>query len=159
MLANVKQPEKCLSWPSNRLEEENYPLKIMKRKAPVSKDLIIEASRTSFGIDFLYSSGIMRFSGDSYPENAGDFFQPLLHWVKDFVRVPRNMTQVEFRVKYFNTSTSKYLFQIMEMLHDYQAKGNTVKVFWIIQGEDDDMLDTWRELMNELEMEYAVKGE
>jgi len=131
----------------------------MKRKAPVSKDLIIEATRTSLGIEYLYSKGLLRLSGDSYPENAADFFQPLLQWVNEYVRVPHEQTTVEFRVKYFNTSSSRYIFQIMEILHTFEARDNAVKVVWISQGQDDDMLDTWRELMDELEMAYAVESE
>jgi hypothetical protein len=107
VLANVIQHKKCLSWPSNRLEEENHPLQNMNRKTPVSKDLFIEATRTSFGNDFLHSIGIMRFSGDSNPENAGGGSAPF-------------------------------------------AMGKRLRRA---------MLDTWREHMNELEMEYAVKGE
>jgi predicted membrane GTPase involved in stress response len=100
----------------------------------------------------------LQFSGDSYPENAADFFQPLLQWVNNYVRVPHEQTTVEFRLKYFNTSSSRYIFQIMEILHGYQARGNAVKVVWKSQGQDDDMLDTWREIMDELEMPYAVES-
>lgn len=131
----------------------------MKRKAPVSKDLIIGSTRTTLGIEFLNSKGVLRLSGDSFPENAADFFQPLLQWVKDYVRVPHEQTKVEFQVKYFNTSSSRYIFQIMEILHAFEGQGNAVQVVWISHGQDDDMLDTWRELMDELEMAYAVESE
>lgn len=131
----------------------------MKRKAPVSKDLIIEATRTTLGVEFFYSKGLLRLSGDSFPENAADFFQPLLQWVKDYVGAAHEQTKVEFRVKYFNTSSSRYIFQIMEILHGFEGQGNPVQVVWISHGQDDDMLDTWRELMDELEMAYAVESE
>ncbi len=131
----------------------------MKRKTPGSKDLIIEATRTTLGVEFLYSKGVLRLTGDSYPENAADFFLPLLKWVKDYVRVLHEQTTVEFRVKYFNTSSSRYIFQIMEILHAFEARDNAVKVVWISQGQDDDLLETWRELMDELEMAYVVESE
>ncbi len=131
----------------------------MKRKTPGSKDLFIEATRTTLGVEFLYSKGVLRLTGDSYPENAADFFLPLLKWVKDYVRVLHEQTTVEFRVKYFNTSSSRYIFQIMEILHAFEARDNAVKVVWISQGQDDDLLETWRELMDELEMAYVVESE
>ena len=101
----------------------------------------------------------MRFLGNSYPENAVDFFQPLLQWVHDYVRIPRKHTLVEFRVNYFNTSSSKYLFQIMEFICAFHAKGNPVKVIWVSNEENNEMLDTWHEIMGELEMDYEVKSQ
>jgi hypothetical protein len=129
----------------------------MKKKAPVPRDLNIAATPTSFGIEFLFKEGLLRFSGNSYPENAVDFFQPLLNWVEDYLQVPRQQTLVEYRVNYFNTSSSKYLFQIMELINAFHQKGNTVNVVWVSNEENDEMLETWREIMGELEMEYAVK--
>lgn len=129
----------------------------MKKKAPVPRDLNIAATPTSFGIEFLFKEGLLRFSGNSYPENAVDFFQPLLNWVVDYLQIPRQQTLVEYRVNYFNTSSSKYLFQIMELINAFHQKGNTVNVVWVSNKENDEMLETWREIMGELEMEYAVK--
>ena len=131
----------------------------MKKKPLVPQALKIEASPTSFGIEFKGSEGLLRFLGNSYPENAVDFFQPLLQWVHDYVRIPRKHTLVEFRVNYFNTSSSKYLFQIMEFICAFHAKGNPVKVIWVSNEENNEMLDTWHEIMGELEMDYEVKSQ
>jgi len=131
----------------------------MKRKTTVSRDLMIKPTRTSFGVEFLFSEGILRFSGDSYPENSVDFFLPLLQWVSEFVTYPCKNVTVELRVKYFNTSTSKYLFQIMELLQTYHAKGNELNITWFSQGNDDDVLETWRELMHELDLSFDVINE
>jgi hypothetical protein len=126
----------------------------MKNKTQVSKDLIIEPTRTTFGIEFFFEQRLLRFSGDSYPENAFDFFNPLLQWIKKLVNHSRIPVLVEFRVNYFNTSSSKYLFQILEMLHAYRSKGNTVSVTFFMQENGDDTFETWRELMDELELPF-----
>ncbi|MEE4176785.1 MAG: DUF1987 domain-containing protein [Bacteroides sp.] len=129
----------------------------MKKKAPVLRDLMIAATPASFGVEFRINEGLLRFSGNSYPENAVDFFQPLLNWVRDYVRNTRQQTLVEFRINYFNTSSSKYLFQIMEIMNAFRQKGNPVEVVWISNAENDEMLETWREIMIELELEYTLK--
>lgn len=131
----------------------------MKKKTLVLQDLRIEASPASFGVEFLNAEGLMRFSGNSYPENAVDFFQPLLQWVQDYVRFPHKQTLVEFRVNYFNTSSSKYLFQILEILSGLSAKGHTVEVVWVSTDENQEMLETWREIVGELELEYRLDGQ
>ena len=131
----------------------------MKKNPKVLRDLRIDASPTTFGIEFLSSEGLIKFTGNSYPENAVDFFQPLLQWVKAYVRFHRQKTLVEFRVNYFNTSSSKYLFQILELLDSFRAKGNQVDIEWVVNEENEEMLDTWREIMGELELEYRTKSQ
>lgn len=131
----------------------------MKKKVAASKDLLVSPTRTSFGIEFLFSQGVLKFTGHSYPENSVEFFQPLLNWVKDLTSFPGKKIRVELRVKYFNTSTSKYLFQIMELLQAYHAKGNELDIIWFSSGNDDDMLDSWREIMHELDLGFGIEHE
>jgi hypothetical protein len=131
----------------------------MKNKTQVSKDLIIEPTGTSFGVEFLFDQRLLRFSGDSYPENAFDFFNPLLQWIKILVNHSRKPVFVEFKVNYFNTSSSKFLFQILEMLHAFRDKGNTVCVSFLMQENGDDTFETWKELMDELELPFEKQKE
>lgn len=129
----------------------------MVKKVSVSKDLLIKPTRTTFGIEFLFSKGVFRFSGDSYPENSVDFFQPLLNRITEYLHFPSENLTVEFRVNYFNTSTSKYLFQIMELLAAYQANGHQLDITWYSSGNDDDMLEAWREIMLELDLSFRIE--
>jgi len=120
-------------------------------------DLVIKATRSTFGIEFLTSAGILRFSGDSYPENSSEFFEPLIRWVKRFVSIPHPKVRVEFKVNYFNTSSSKYLFLILSLLKNYQDLGNHVQFVWYVKSPDDEMIETWREIMEELQLKFTTQ--
>jgi hypothetical protein len=120
------------------------------------KELIIEPTKTTFFVNFDFSNGIIRFSGNSFPENAIEFFQPLIDKLKLSLRNYKKPLKVIFQVNYFNTSSSKYLFKIMEVLEQHQNKGNEVEVIWhFVEGEED-MLETWSELIGELDLEFKI---
>jgi hypothetical protein len=120
------------------------------------KEIVIEPTKTTFGVVFNFSKGKLHFTGNSYPENAIEFFQPLINKLKTYLKSSRKALEVVFEVNYFNTSSSKYLFKIMELIDEYSKRGNEVKIFWHFFDGEEDMLETWRELMNELDLEFSV---
>ncbi len=120
------------------------------------KDLYVEPTKTTFGVEFNYSEGLLKLEGNSYPENAIEFFQPLIDWARDFTKANRKAVRLDLKVNYFNTSSSKYIFKLMEIFHDYQKRGNKVEVNWHFFEGQEDMLETWQELMGELDMKYQL---
>ncbi len=129
---------------------------LVKQSDPFMEDLNIEPTKTTFGVRFHSTNGFMEIKGNSYPENAIEFFQPLLDWVRNFTKANRKPVRLVFKVNYFNTSSSKYIFKLMEIFHEYQKRGNKIEVQWqFFQGQED-MLETWQELMGELDMKYQV---
>ena len=70
--------------------------------------LEIEGTLTMPRILFDAKLGMLSMEGKCIPENAGDFFQPVVHWVEAYLRKPRPFTNIIFKLEYFNTSTSKY---------------------------------------------------
>ncbi|MFO7979132.1 MAG: DUF1987 domain-containing protein [Bacteroidales bacterium] len=120
------------------------------------KEIIVEPTKTTFSVLFDFSKGLLHFSGNSYPENAIEFFQPLINKLKNVLKNYHKPLEVVFVVNYFNTSSSKYMFKIMELLDQYKRKGNVVQVYWHLQPGEEDMLETWHELMDELDMDFTV---
>lgn len=128
-------------------------------KNGLCRDLIIEPTLSTFGIEFLYSKGILRFSGKSYPDNSRMFFDPLVAWVDNLINSGQKIIRVEFAVSYFNTSSSKYLFQIMLRLKQFQQQGNQLDFVWHLPSNDEETAETWKEIMEELQLEYTVSSE
>ncbi len=46
------------------------------------ENLIIEGSKTKAYINFNKDSGLLEIGGESYPENALEFFKPVYDWLK-----------------------------------------------------------------------------
>ena len=50
-------------------------------------DLNIASSQSTPGIESDTNAGILRMHGDSYPENSFEFFDPIIQWIEDYLRL------------------------------------------------------------------------
>jgi len=91
------------------------------------------------GVDFNYQTGICTLSEESYMEESYSFYKPLMDWIREYFVTKKTM-EFNFRYTYFNTSTSKMIIEILELLEQKKAEGNTINVNWYLPADDPDML-------------------
>ena len=70
--------------------------------------------------------GIFEISQMSLPEDAVDFYTPILAWLKDYAKDPNPETVFNMKLEYFNTASSKQLIQILLLLQDMKDKSNVL---------------------------------
>lgn len=116
------------------------------------KDLIIEASKTTPAVKFNADSGILEISGESYPENASKFYEPILDWMTKFIGEHEGEIIFNFRMIYFNTSSSKAIFDIIELLENSFNDGKDVKLNWYFEEDDEDIEESGEEFTEDLNM-------
>ncbi|MFZ2341325.1 MAG: SiaC family regulatory phosphoprotein [Bacteroidales bacterium] len=80
------------------------------------KNLYVEQTDKTPLIDFNYLNGEMILSGKSIPINAPRIFEPLLEWVNEYVKNPRQNTNLRLNLEYFNTASSIWLAKIVKAL-------------------------------------------
>lgn len=105
----------------------------------MQKTLIIDGTKVSPEVELNAREGIFRFKGTSMAEDAVGFYMPIIEWLKEYAGNPNEETHVVFNMTYFNTASSKLLWEIMILLQDIYQAGNKVKIDWIFQDEDEDM--------------------
>ncbi len=105
------------------------------------KDLYIEGSRVKPDLHFSVSTGVFNISGQSLPENAMEVFGPVLDWMDEYSKSPCPKTLLTFKMKYYNTASSKYFFTLIKKLNSIFKNGADVEVEWYYQNDDEDMLD------------------
>ena len=120
------------------------------------EDLKIEKRKDTLGIDFCRQSGVLSMHGTSYPENAFDFFQPIYDWLARYISEKAGPTTLNLRINYLNTSSSKCLFDVLEMLEEHHGKGGSVTVNWYYEKEDKDIRETGEELLEDLDLPYEL---
>lgn len=82
-------------------------------------------------------TGRCSITGRSIPEDAVQFYRPVLHWMEHYAQHPGPETHLVFRLEYFNTSSGKYLLEICRCLETaYYNKDAAVLITW--QYEDGD---------------------
>ncbi|HEY8404020.1 MAG TPA: DUF1987 domain-containing protein [Flavobacteriales bacterium] len=85
---------------------------------------------------FLSISEISSFRGRSLPENAFDFYEPILEWAKRMVKInPPSFTLI-FQLDYFNSSSGRYLYEFLHIL-DKSNYRNSYNIIWRYDPDDD----------------------
>ena len=115
------------------------------------KDLKIEKTKYTLDIDFEANTGILKMSGSSYPENAIDFYKPIIEWIESFIKNEKKPITLNFRLNYLNTSSTKCILDIFELLEEYNEK-NEVVVNWYYEEDDEDILETGEEMGEDMEI-------
>lgn len=106
-------------------------------------DLEITGEKGTFfvpHIRFEAATGKCLMEGESYLENTWHFYNQLLEWLRTYA-VSNAPILFDFKLTYFNTSSSKGILEILQFLKGYEDKGGTVSVTWFYPEEDEDILE------------------
>lgn len=109
------------------------------------KELIIEATDSTPGIHLDKSSGKFEFVGKSFPEDSRIFYDPVFKWLNDYTNDPNEDTFVEFKLEYFNSSSSLIILEILNVFDKIHKSGKKVTVSWNHLEIDEDMLEAGEE--------------
>lgn len=102
--------------------------------------LTIKGTNQYPNIYFDKLKGELEFSGNSLPEDAKNFYEPIIDWIDNYLVSPKDETVIKFRMSYYNTPSSKFFFQVLkrfEQLHN--NGGSKVRVVWNYPSDDPDM--------------------
>ncbi|MBQ3658424.1 MAG: DUF1987 domain-containing protein [Bacteroidales bacterium] len=83
-------------------------------------------------------SGIFEISQMSLPEDAVDFYAPIINWLMEYSENPNKETVFNMKLEYFNTASSKQLIQILLLLGNLKGKTD-ITVNWYYKEIDEDM--------------------
>ena len=86
-------------------------------------------------------TGELLFKGRSIPENVTEFFRPIMHWIDSYAQNPLPQTTAHLQFEYFNTSSSKRIFDILKQLETIQLSDSHTKVNinWYYEEGDEDI--------------------
>ncbi len=110
-------------------------------------NLYIAPTPSSPEVDFKFDSHTLSLRGESYPENAAAFYGGVLAQLRAYLAEQSDSKiEVSIALAYFNSSSTKMLFNLIEALSDAAAEGNEVAVHWYHDEEDDTILEFGQEL-------------
>jgi hypothetical protein len=117
----------------------------------------IEGSTYIPKIDFNAKTGVLEIEGESYHEYTMEFFQPIFNWLEEFLSEGGKTVTLNFRMSYFNTSSSRRFLEILTMLEDYQNnKKGKVTVNWYYEENDVDMLESGEEYADDVDLPFNL---
>ena len=126
--------------------------------------MIVEPTPHSPEIRFEPSSGRFLISGVSRPEDVRTFYYPVVDWLRKFLDEEIKTGKITFdesnplildvTLKYFNSSSAKFLFDIFSELGNINEEGGKLKIRWFYESGDDDMLEAGEELSEIAEIPF-----
>jgi hypothetical protein len=122
----------------------------------VMDNLHLEKTKYTLGINFNAESGVLGLEGCSYPENAFEFYQPIKQWLKSFIAETQKPIICNLRLQYLNTSSSKCLMDIFQILEGHLKAGRAVEINWYYQKDDEDLLETGVEYSHDTELKFNL---
>ena len=101
--------------------------------------------------------GLFKFSGRSLPEDPASLFEPVLEWVRQYAQSPNEETVLHFRLEYFNSSTARFLAEMLQLFEEIRFAGHRVRVCWWYFDEDQMMVERGEELESIVELDFEYK--
>lgn len=99
----------------------------------------IEGTPKTPTVNFDTASGLLELIGRSIPENSIEFYKPILEGLDVYAGSPQAKTNVNIKLEYFNTSSSKCILDVLKKLEGIHKSGNEVVINWHFEEDDEDM--------------------
>lgn len=99
-------------------------------------------------VNFNAETGVCEIAGESYLEETVEFYAPLIKWLEEYIETTKNNKIVfNFKLTYYNTSSSKRIVDILLILKSFEEKGGDVEVNWFYEEDDLDIVEEVEDFM------------
>lgn len=113
--------------------------------------LYISPSRNTPEISFSPEENLFYMRGTSAPEDVRGLYYPVLDWFRkyseellsgnDMIFSDDNPMILKIDLKYFNSSSAKFLYDILMEVKDMISRGVPVVVEWYYEKEDPELME------------------
>ncbi|MGC9342122.1 MAG: DUF1987 domain-containing protein [Bacteroidales bacterium] len=114
----------------------------------------IEGTKTTPGI--FTGNGIFEIKGRSIPEDAFEFYSPLLREVQEYVDNPQDKTEIRFHLEYINSGSKKYITNFLAKLNEFYLEGNDVVIYWHFDYDDESMQELGNDLRSMIQIPFHI---
>ncbi len=112
-------------------------------------DLVIKPTKSTPAVEFLAAEGRLLIQGESYPEHAVKFYEPVLQWIREYLASMAAPLRLTMDIVYFNSSSSKILMNLFDLLEEAAAGGRDVRVVWRHHEENESAQECGEEFREE----------
>ncbi len=106
-------------------------------------------------VNFNAETGICTLEGESYLEDTWDFYKRLVDWLRAYSETGRSIT-FNFKLTYFNTSSSKGILEVLEYLKEYEGLGGVLDIMWYYPKDDEDILEEAEDFIEDTQLDMEL---
>jgi hypothetical protein len=113
--------------------------------------LTLAATQFTPLVDFDFASRALILQGESYPENATEFYGPILSALREYTSnaAQSGKTTVTLQFAYVNSSSTRSLQQLLTLLDAAARDGANIDVRWLVEVDDDAMAELGVDLLGD----------
>lgn len=111
------------------------------------------ATTTTPEVSMDLTRGRIQLVGRSNPVNGARFYSPVINALRNKAVQPKKMS-VDVCLEYFDSSSSRCLYDMFVQLKKMKEWGSRVKVNWFYDPSDDDMLETAADYSEIVDLEF-----
>jgi hypothetical protein len=100
------------------------------------------------------SNNVFEITGRSIPEDATEFYSPVIKWIEDYSKSPNKNTCFVFKLDYINTSSSRVIQNILLSL----KKIGGIKIEWLYKEDDQDLQDAGSDFAELIQFPIDIKS-
>jgi hypothetical protein len=89
----------------------------------------------------ILEKGRIFIMGRSIPENPNDFYAPVHEWITSYSHNHEVKSVIELGFEYINTSSLKWVYNILKELSEIKDIAENVSVIWYYERGDEDMCE------------------
>lgn len=121
--------------------------------------LEIKATELTPYVLFDKDAGTFKMEGYSYPETPVLFFSEIITWFRNYCGNANENTKFVFSLLYVNSTSVKFINDILKMLDGLQEAGKVASVTWYMNPDDEDIEQLGLELkgLHNLPFEIIAK--
>ena len=116
------------------------------------ENLCIKETGESPRVEF--SNGVLNIEGMSIVDDAVEFYKPVLDCLERYSKNPMALTQVNIKLAYFKTNTSRALLHIFHKLEEIYKQKDEVIINWNYKEGDEDMLEAGEDFYSILRVPF-----
>ncbi|MEP1097568.1 MAG: DUF1987 domain-containing protein [Cyclobacteriaceae bacterium] len=119
--------------------------------------VFIEPTRTTPLINFDPDEGLLEMKGRSSPENSIEFYQKILDNLEEYALSGGEQFTANIAFEYFNTSSSKCLFDVFKRMSRIEDSGKSITINWYYEEGDDDMMEAGEDYSDLLDLDFNFR--
>ncbi len=116
----------------------------------------IEKTPNTPKLFFNPDDGKIEIKGRSIPVNTIDFYRPFIELLEKYSASPKDVTEINIQLEYFNTSSSKCILDIFKKLESMYKNGSNIVVNWYYEKDDEDMLESGEDYQSIIKIPFNM---
>lgn len=131
--------------------------------------LIVEPTEITPGIKLNANANQFEMWGESRPENARKFFQPVIDWFDAYNKSLyylknesgdnfKKDIEMVFSFDYLNSTSIKFVYDILKKLEELKSNCTSLAITWYYESGDDDMKESGEEFSKMVNLNFNIKS-